>query len=124
MFDQLFSLGAFIFHICISSTRPFTLYLILTSEFDPLVRNFVLGYDFESDELFIVIYTVLMQVSFGYCGSACLCVKPWPCERDGDWTVRHIVVKLKRYANHDEMITPIDFDGQRVKVTIDNLVNI
>ena len=49
------------------------------------------------------------------------CVTPYPCERDSDYTIVHIFIKLGRHVHYDERMNPIDFGGQRskVKVTID-----
>ena len=48
-----------------------------------------------------------------------------PCEHDRDYTVAYFFVRLGKHVNHNEMMNPIDFGGQRskVKVTIDIYVN-
>ena len=53
--------------------------------------------------------------------SVCPCVTLWPCERDRNWTILCIFIKLGTLLNYDERMNPIDFGGQRskVKVTMD-----
>ena len=42
-----------------------------------------------------------------------------PCEHNRDYTVACFSVKLGRHVNHDERMNPIDFGGQKIKVTKD-----
>ena len=53
--------------------------------------------------------------------SVCPCVTLLPCERDRNWTILCIFIKLGTLLNYDKRMNPIDFGGQRskVKVTMD-----
>ena len=53
--------------------------------------------------------------------SVCPCVTLWHCERDRNWTIMCIFIKLGTLLNYDERMNPMDFGGQRskVKVTMD-----